>query len=55
LNVDHENQESTKELNMLLLNTPKIIVNSFGTIDWVTKEGWPQIPKRQADGKSMKI
>jgi hypothetical protein len=55
LNIDHENQESTKELNMLLLNTPKIIVNSFGTIDWVTKEGWPRIPRRQADGKSMKI
>jgi hypothetical protein len=32
-NVDHEYQEPTKELNMLLLNTPKNIVNAFGTID----------------------
>jgi hypothetical protein len=39
-NVDHENQEPTEELNKLLLNTPKIIVNAFGTIDWATKEGW---------------
>jgi hypothetical protein len=33
LNVDHEYQEPTKELNTLLLNTPKIIVNVLGTID----------------------
>jgi hypothetical protein len=39
LNVDHEYQEPIKALNMLLLNTPKIIINAFGTIDWVTKEG----------------
>ncbi len=32
-NVDHEYQELTKELNMLLLNTPKIIVNAFGIIN----------------------
>ncbi len=38
-NVDHEYQESINELNMLLLNTPKITINAFGTIDWVTKEG----------------
>ncbi len=30
-NVDHEYQEPTEELNTLLLNTPKIIVNEFGT------------------------
>jgi hypothetical protein len=40
---------------MLLLNTPKIIVNAFGTINWVTKEGWLQIPRRQANGKSMRF
>jgi len=37
LNVDHEYQKPIKELNMLLLNTPKITINAFGTIDWVTK------------------
>ncbi len=33
LNVDHEYQEPTKELNTLLLNTSKNIVNAFGTIN----------------------
>jgi hypothetical protein len=37
-NVDHQNQEPTEELNKLLLNTLNILVNAFGTIDWVTKE-----------------
>ncbi len=55
LNVDHEYQEPIKALNMLLLNTPKIIINAFGTIDWVTKEGWLQIPRWKVDKKSMKI
>jgi len=32
-NVDHKYQEPIEELNMLLLNTPKNIVNAFGTID----------------------
>ncbi len=54
LNVDHEYQEPIKALNMLLLNTPKIIINAFGTIDWVTKEGWLQIPRWKVDKKSMK-
>jgi hypothetical protein len=53
-NVDHEYQEPTEKLNMLLLNTRKNIVNAFGTIDWVTKEGWPRIPRWQADKKSIK-
>jgi hypothetical protein len=33
LNIDHEYLEPIEELNMLLLNTPKNIVNAFGTID----------------------
>jgi hypothetical protein len=45
LNVDHENQKPIEELNTLLLNTPKITINTFGTTDWVTKKGWPQIPR----------
>jgi hypothetical protein len=53
-NVDHEYQKPIEELNMLLLNTQKKIVNAFGTIDWVTKEGWPQIPRWQANKKSVK-
>jgi hypothetical protein len=53
-NVDHEYQEPIEELNMLLLNTPKNIVNAFGTIDWVTKEGWSQIPKWQANKKLIR-
>jgi microcompartment protein CcmL/EutN len=40
-NVDHEYQEPTEQLNLLLLNTPEIIVNTFGIINWVTEEGWP--------------
>jgi hypothetical protein len=40
-NVDHEYQEPTKESNTFLLNTPKIIDNAFGTIDWVIEERWP--------------
>jgi hypothetical protein len=31
LNVVPEYQEPTKELNILLSNTPKVIVNAFGT------------------------
>jgi hypothetical protein len=31
--VDHEYQEPIEELNMLLLNTLKTIINAFGTID----------------------
>jgi hypothetical protein len=54
-NVDHEYQEPTEELNMLLLNTPNNIFNAFGTINWVTKKGWPQILKQQANEKSVTI
>jgi hypothetical protein len=32
-NVDHEYQEPIKELNTLVLNTLKITINAFGTID----------------------
>jgi hypothetical protein len=32
-NVDHEYQKLTKKLNVLLLNTPYITINAFGTID----------------------
>jgi hypothetical protein len=46
LNVDHKYQEPIEKLNILLLNRPKTIVNVFGTIEWVTEEGWPRIPKR---------
>jgi len=42
-NVDHEYQEPTEKLNMLLLNTLKNIVNAFGTINWVTEKRWLQI------------
>jgi hypothetical protein len=31
---------------MYLQNAPKTTVNVFGTIEWVTEEGWPQIPKQ---------
>ncbi len=41
LNIDHEYQKPTEELNTLLLNTPKAIINAFGIINQVTKEGWP--------------
>jgi hypothetical protein len=53
-NVDHEYQKPIEKLNTLVLNTLEIIVNAFGTIDWVTKEGWLQILRWQANGKSMK-
>jgi hypothetical protein len=36
-NVDHEYQKPIEELNTLLLNMPKNIVNAFGTINWVIK------------------
>jgi hypothetical protein len=32
-NVGHVYQEPIEKLNMLLLSTPKIIVNEFGTIN----------------------
>jgi hypothetical protein len=54
LNVDQNYPEPTKESNMLLLNTLKNIVNAFGTINWVTKKGWPQIPRWQDDEKLIK-
>jgi hypothetical protein len=45
-NVDHEYQEPIEKLNMLSLNTPKNIINAFGTINWVTEKGWLQILKQ---------
>jgi hypothetical protein len=54
LNIDHDYQEPTKELNMLLLNTPHNSINAYGTIDQVTKEGWPRILRQQVDRKSIK-
>ncbi len=53
-NVDHNYQELIEELNTLLLNTLENTINTFGTIDQVTKEGWPQIPRQQADKKSIR-
>jgi len=53
-NVDHNYQEPIEELNTLLFNTLENTINAFGTIDWVTKKGWPQIPKWQADKKSIR-
>ncbi len=54
LNIDHEYLEPIEELNMLLLNTPKNIVNAFGTIDQVIEEGWSRIPRWQVDEKSVR-
>jgi hypothetical protein len=54
-NVGHKYQEPIEKLNMLLFNTPKNIVNAFGIIDWVTKEGWLQIPRWQANKKLVRI
>ncbi len=36
---------------LIATNTPKLITlkstfNVFGTLNWVTKEGWPLIPKQ---------
>jgi hypothetical protein len=36
------------------LNTPKNTINAFGTINQVTKEGWPRIPRWQVDGKLVR-
>jgi hypothetical protein len=33
LNVDHEYQKPTEELNMLFLNTLEATINAFGTIN----------------------
>ncbi len=49
--IDHEYQKPIEELNALLLNTPKNIVNAFGIIEWVIEKAWPQIPRRQANKK----
>jgi hypothetical protein len=32
--------------NIPKLITPKSTFNLFGTLDWVTKEGWPLVPKQ---------
>ncbi len=48
-NVDHNREEPIEELNMLLLNTLENIINAFGTINWVTKKRWLQIPRWQVD------
>ncbi len=36
------------------MNILENIVNAFGTIDWVIKEGWPYIPRWQANEKSVR-
>jgi hypothetical protein len=43
LNVDHEYQEPTKELNNLLLNTLEATINAFGTIGSMTEKRWLRI------------
>ncbi len=49
-NVDHEYKISIEKLNTLLLITLKTTINAFGTIDQVTKEGWPRISRWQTNG-----
>ncbi len=36
------------------MNTLKITINAFGTINWVTEEGWFRILSQQVDEKSVK-
>ncbi len=55
LNVDHEYQEPTKELNNLLLNTLEATINAFGTIGSMTEKRWLRILRRQVDEKSIWI
>jgi hypothetical protein len=32
-----------------LLRTPEATINVFGTFDWVTKEAWLPIPRKQSE------
>ncbi len=42
IGTPNEVQKEHDEGNVdALLRTPKIIVNAFGTFNWVTKKGWP--------------
>jgi hypothetical protein len=51
----NETQEERDEGNVdAMLKTLDAIVNVFGTLDWVTKEGWPQIPKKQLEKDGTK-
>ncbi len=44
----NEVQENTNvKLEATLFSTPKITMNVFGMLDWLTKKGWPQILKQQ--------
>ncbi len=44
-------QENTNvKFEATLFSTPKITVNVFGMLDWLTKKGWPQILKQQLEG-----
>ncbi len=45
----NEAQEEGDEGNVnALLKTPQATINVFKTFDWVTKEGWPCMPKKQS-------
>jgi hypothetical protein len=51
----NETQEERDEGNVdAMLKTLDAIVNVFGTLDWVTKKGWPQIPRKQLEEDGTK-
>jgi hypothetical protein len=41
-----ESEELSIGINIPKLITLESTFNVFGTLDWVTKEGWPLIPKQ---------
>lgn len=46
----NKTQEEHDEGNVdTLLKIPKVTINVFGTFDWVTKKGWPQIPRKRSE------
>jgi hypothetical protein len=31
-----------------MANNPKATINVFGMLNWIMKEGWPHIPRKQS-------
>jgi len=37
-----------------ITNNPKATINVFGMFNWITKEGWPHIPRKRSKKDATK-
>jgi len=37
-----------------ITNNPKVTINVFGMFNWITKEGWPHVPRKRSKKDAIK-